>query len=143
MDEFSALIDNPRLSNETLLKYVSLLYETDKLLSKAKLCIEQRNQIRKTLLLDFSVSKKSQPLREFLRSDRGEHNEALDKSDIQLLLFKESFKLQNSETEKVNIVLEFMNSDDFKSKEELSKLLNIVKEEDEKLLDKIYERITQ
>ena len=49
------------------------------------------------------------------RSDQEEHDEALDKSDIKLLLlFKESFKLQNSETEKVNTVLEFMNSNDFK-----------------------------
>ena len=143
MDDSLALIDNPRLPNETLLKYVSLLYETDKLLSKAKLCIEQRNQIRKTLLLDFSVSKKNHPLQEFLRSDRGEHNEAQDKSDIQIILFKETLKLQNSKAEKINTVLEFMKSDDFKSKEDLSKLLHIVQEEDIKLLDKIYETITK
>ena len=107
------------------------------------LFIEQRNQIKKTLLLDFSVSKNNHSLREFLRSDRGEHNEVLDKSDIQILLFKETLKLQNSETEKVNTVLEFMNSDHFKSKEELSKLLQVVKEEDDELLVKIYETISQ
>ena len=105
--------------------------------------IEQRNQIRKTLLLDFSVSKNNHPLREFLRSDRGEYDEVLDKSDIQILLLKESLKLQHSETEKVDTVIEFMKSDHFKSKEELSNLLQAVKEEDDKLLVKIYETISQ
>ena len=84
---FLALIDNPRLQSQTLFQFVPLLYETEKLVSKARLCLDQRDQIRKVLLQDFSVTKTNTILREFLRSDRGEHDiEAVDKIDIQILL---------------------------------------------------------
>jgi hypothetical protein len=136
---FLALIDNPRLTFETLLKYVPLLYETEKLLNKAKICIEQRDQIRKTLLLDFSVTKSNQFLREFLRSDRGEYADITEKIDIKLIILQETLKTLKYQDQKVKIILEFMNSDDFQTKEELTKVLSVVKDEDPILLEKIYE----
>ena len=42
----------------------------------------------------------------------------------------------------MEIIFEFMNSDDFQTKDELTKVLSVVKDEDPTLLEKIYETMT-
>ena len=129
---------NYKFSNKNVL-FWTLVYETEKLVNKAKICIEQRDQIRKTLLLDFSVTKSNPFLREFLRSDRGEYADITEKIDIKLVILQETLKTLKYQDQKVEIILEFMNSDDFQTKEELTKVLSVVKDEDPTLLEKIYD----
>jgi hypothetical protein len=67
---FMALIDNIRLSHETLEPFLTLFFDSPKKLSDMKLCLCQREKMRKLLLLNFNVAKRHPVLRDFIRSDR-------------------------------------------------------------------------
>lgn len=64
---FLALIDNPRLPAHTISNYIALIFEAEKQANNAKICLEEREEVRKFLLMNFSEAKKNRVLKEFIR----------------------------------------------------------------------------
>lgn len=123
---FLALIDNPRLPKEVLKQYVSIIYaDNDKLATKALQCLEQRDQVRKELLTEFlKYSKENVGLHELLRSDRGEFPRCQSKADVKTVLLQEALMSSKmSSSEQVDWICQELKSPEFKSHQDLCKLM--------------------
>ena len=68
-----ALIDNPRLSMETLNQFLPVFFESQRTINNAKICLGQREEFRKILFSQLKVSKQNAGLKELFRSDQGEY----------------------------------------------------------------------
>ena len=133
---FLALIDNPRLGKEVILPFLPLIYDTEKLVNNAKLCLEQREDVRRDLLLNFPEACKTEGLRELLKSDRGEYSDI----DINLVLFQES--LLRKDCDKIVVIKRFLQRPDVKTEKDIRKALDVVKQIDATLLEKVHKSIT-
>ena len=137
---FLALLDNPRLSKEVIYKYLPEIYGSEKVINNAKLCLEQRDEVKSELFSPskLSVIKSSKALKELLRSDRGEISNEDTDLDIQIVLLVENLKYVQDRDEKERILKEFLhNCPDLVTKPDFYKLFHAIEQIDKTLLETI------
>ena len=139
---FIALLDNPRLSEASIHKFIPLFKETDEEKIKMEFCLKSREELKDSLF-DLSVVLKSKNIKELIRSNRGDFKECFNKKDVMIELFKDLLESNNvTFNEKVNTLTKMLKKKELNDTSSQRQLLHLVKIHDPTILEKIYESIT-